>query len=329
MFFSASILDDLLGWAFPALLTSPVLTSPMRKKAREITGVQLELTNPRARLSRTETRGRPFSCLGELLWYLAGSDSLDFIRYYIPKYRDESEDGLTIYGAYGPRLFSDRGINQIASVTRVLKERKDTRRAVIQLFDREDIEIDRKQVPCTCTLQFLLRAGKLHLVTMMRSNDAFIGLSHDIFCFTMIQEIVARSLDAELGLYRHFVGSLHLYDRDREAAEQYLSEGVQSSVPMPEMPRGDPWPSIGVLLAAEKSIREAQQWSAPEGRFDPYWADLTRLLQAFARTGYAKEIDLLKGSMAFRGYDPYLRYRAHMPPRRRPSESQSNPSSGS
>jgi thymidylate synthase len=49
--------------------------------AFEIAGVLLEISNPRARLSRTETRGRIFSALGELLWYLSGSNEVDFIAY--------------------------------------------------------------------------------------------------------------------------------------------------------------------------------------------------------------------------------------------------------
>ena len=72
----------------------------------------------------------------------------------------------------------------------------------------------------------------------------------------MLQEIVAKSLSFELGSYKHFVGSLHLYDDDRESAQAFLSEGFQSTMsPMPPMPDGDPWPSIGKMLAAEESLR--------------------------------------------------------------------------
>ena len=48
----------------------------------------------------------------------------------------------------------------------------DTRQAVIQIFDAADVRARRVDVPCTCTVQFLPRAGKLHVVTSMRSNDA-------------------------------------------------------------------------------------------------------------------------------------------------------------
>ena len=159
----------------------------------------LELNHPRARLSRSETRGRPFSCLGEFLWYLSRDNKLDFIRYYIPAYEKETEDGETIYGAYGPRLFDQRGHDQLRNVINLLRSHPESRRAVIQLFNAEDIARRYKEVPCTCTLQFLVRRKRLHMLTTMRSNDAYKGLPHDIFCFTMLQEVVARTLGLELG----------------------------------------------------------------------------------------------------------------------------------
>jgi thymidylate synthase len=93
MYFAGKTLDDLLWKIFPKLLASTNHISPSRGNANELVGVHLKLGNPRARLSRSETRGKPFSCLGELLWYLSHGNRLDFIRYYIPAYDGESEDG--------------------------------------------------------------------------------------------------------------------------------------------------------------------------------------------------------------------------------------------
>ena len=192
----------------------------------EIIGVQLELDAPRARLSRTETRGRPFSALGEFLWYLTKDNRLEFIQPYIPAYADESEDGLTLYGGYGPRIFAQRGQDQLDDVIRQLRKSPTSRRAVIQIFSAEDNTKNpstgkrHKEVPYYTTLQFLLRNGRLNLIATMRSNDAYIGIPHDVFCFTMLQEMVARILGAELGHYYHFVGSMHLYDVNREAVHR-------------------------------------------------------------------------------------------------------------
>ena len=56
-------------------------------------GVSLRISQPRARLSRSENRGKPFSAVGELLWYLAKSDKLDFIEHYVAEYRKDAVDG--------------------------------------------------------------------------------------------------------------------------------------------------------------------------------------------------------------------------------------------
>ena len=147
------------------------------------------------------------------------------------------------------------------------------------------------------------------MITNMRSNDAYIGLPHDIFCFTMLQEIVARSLGYELGIYKHFVGSMHLYQIDQENARRYFEEGVQRTIEMPPMPEGDPWPSIQKLLDAEQRIRKGEAIDADRWGVDPYWADLIRLLQIFAAKGEEDRIEALKSAMAFRCYGPYINSR--------------------
>src|SRR4051794_26260593 len=81
-YFAGETLDDLLRDLIGALVSTGQPIRPTKGEAVELVGVLVELVNPRARLSRTETRGRPFSCLGELCWYLSGSNDLDFIKYY-------------------------------------------------------------------------------------------------------------------------------------------------------------------------------------------------------------------------------------------------------
>ena len=283
-YFCGETLDDVMRSVIEEIQSKGEWVRASKGNCKELIGVLLELTNPRARLSRTETRGKPFSCLGELCWYLAKTNRLDFIEYYIGAYKD-SADGEIIFGGYGPRLFDWRnGIKQWENVASLLNAKRSSRQAVIQLFDAEDILKPHKDIPCTCTLQFLIRGDRLHLLVNMRSNDAFLGLPHDIFAFTMLQEIMARSLNAELGIYKHAVGSFHLYEKDLDDAQRFLDEGWQSTdTAMPPMPKGDPWPSIVTLMKAENSIRTSGDSLCSEifEQLDPYWADLVRLLKLF------------------------------------------------
>jgi len=75
-----------------------------------------------------------------------------------------------------------------------------------------------KDVPCTLSLQLLIRDRRLHMVVNMRSNDVVWGLPHDVFSFTCLQEVLMLELREagvpvdDLGAYHHHAGSLHVYD---------------------------------------------------------------------------------------------------------------------
>ena len=312
-FHSADTLDDAMRWVTKQILEQGEPIHPTKGRARELSGVVLEITNPLARISRTETKGKPFSCLGELCWYLAKSRDFQFIRYYIPAYKRYA-DGDVVYGGYGPRLFDWNGFDQFNNVAELLKKKPHSRQGVIQLFDAQDILGAHKDVPCTCSLQFLVRREKLHMISHMRSNDAFVGLPHDIFCFTMLQEIMARLLDVELGTYKHMVGSLHIYEENMAEARKFLDEGWQpTNILMQPMPTGDPKEAIGSLLSAEREIRTNARYdpdSLMEG-LDAYWADLVRLLLIFRayKDKDADTISTIREQMSTTHFDPFIERR--------------------
>ncbi len=318
MFIEAGTLDDLLRHTLKEILDNGTSVTASRGTTTELRGVLLKLTNPRSRLSLTEEKGKVFSALGELAWYLAGSNDGKFIIYYITKYKKEMEDDGTIHGAYGPRLFGTQKTNQFENVFNLLREKSTSRQAVIQIFEAGDLTKTPKpkDVPCTCSLQFMTRNGFLDMVTVMRSNDVFLGLPHDVFSFTMLQEILARRLHCEPGVYSHFAGSLHLYDENRNQAEFFLGEGWQTTehAAMPPMPLGDPMPSIQVWLKAEAEIREGQTPTTQFNELNPYWKDLVRLLQVYkhSKSGDVEIIPRLKNEMAHPVYREYINSRERM-----------------
>ena len=71
-----------------------------------------------------------------------------------------------------------------------------------------------KDLPCTISLQYLIREGALHCIVYMRSNDLWLGFPYDVFCFTAFQTKLAMELGVKLGTYTHIAGSLHLYERN-------------------------------------------------------------------------------------------------------------------
>ena len=298
-------LDDLLHAAIDAVLERGEPVSPTKGPNLELRGVTLQLTNPRARLSRSESRGKVFSALGELLWYLSGSNATDQITHYIALYSQYDEDGI-VFGGYGPRLRG--GTDQLATVIDLLRERPTTRRAVIQLFDSEDLLQPHEDVPCTCTLQFLNRQEGLDLIVYMRSNDVFIGFPHDLFCFTMIQELVARSLGIEMGQYIHLVGSLHLYDDNADDARRFLDSGYFETREMPPMPEIDPMTGVAEILATEAQLRDGTDPLSVSLPSDGYWADLARLLMLFHldRAGRSDDVAAVTARMTTNVYHVHV-----------------------
>ena len=136
MHLRANTLDDLLDKAFRLLLKSKMRVSPTKGNTVEEHGVVLELTRPRARLSRAHEKGHVFSCVGELFWYISCKNDLPSIQYYIPRYNEYAEDDGTIWGAYGPRIFGGER-SQYEVVRDRLRVKKDTRKAVIQLYSKD------------------------------------------------------------------------------------------------------------------------------------------------------------------------------------------------
>lgn len=316
MQFTGDSLDAVLHKLYGALAKNGQKHTGTRGDTRELLSVTLNIAKPRARISISENRGKPFSALGELLWYLSGSDALEFIEPYVSRYANDAVAGI-LEGAYGPRLLALRdGINQFDSIYQLLAEKPGSRRAVIQLFNAEDITVRHKEIPCTTTMQFHLRGGHLHMSVTLRSNDAYFGLPHDVFCFTMIQEMMARRLGVEIGEYHQYVGSMHVYEDKLDEMNAYVVEGFQQTREMPPMPAGNPFDMVGRFLEIEGRLRAGEHLLAANEIEDPYWADIIRLLQAFwAREwvpDYAARLKELKAELACDSYGPYLDGRLHL-----------------
>jgi thymidylate synthase len=298
MIIEGRCLDEILRKLYGELSASTDTFEARKGKGQDLLGSTLVLRDPRARISATATRGRLISAVAEFCWYLSGSADLDFIRFYLRDYPPERKTGA-IGEAYGPRLLGTgefgHSLNQFERVITQLTERPDTRRAVISLLEPSDLEPDKVEAPCTVALQFIRRRERLHMVVMMRSNDAYLGLPHDVFCFTMIQELVARALGIRVGEYRHFATSLHLYERDADKVSRYLDEGFQNpTFAMPKMPTGCQRDSLNAFLEIERSIRSGLITEAAEILLPTYWKDLALVLLRHADVKFKRGMAILE-----------------------------------
>jgi hypothetical protein len=176
--------------------------SPRGMATHEVRDVHLLLTQPRARLLYAPPARivNPAFAVAETVWHLSGSDAA-WIFDYNNRLRQFADEGVLL-GAYGPRMRNWAGkVDQLARVVEILQADPDSRRALIQLYDPAQDAAGHKDVPCTLGFRFHLRAGRLHMATMMRGQDVWIGMPYDVFFYTVLHELVAGWLDAELASF--------------------------------------------------------------------------------------------------------------------------------
>lgn len=150
--------------------------------------------------------------IGEMLWYASGNNKLSAIQNYTHAWDRMSDDGEHVNSNYGHLMRQYYGFDQWEHVKQLLTDDPNSRQAIIHIkFPTNE---PTKDLPCTVSLQFLLRNGELHMVAYMRSNDVWMGFPYDVFNFTCWQIQMAMELGVGIGSYTHIAGSLHLYKRN-------------------------------------------------------------------------------------------------------------------
>ena len=213
-----------------SIIKYPDYTSkPRGLEIKECINTTLTLMEPRNRVLTLKERNMSLRYLaGELAFYFAGSDKVDFISHYSKFWNNISDDGQTVNSCYGKKLFYDKnvhGLTQFDYAIDCLRADKDSRKAVAFIYGKDDSKPGSKDHPCTLSLQFIIRDNMLHLITHMRSNDVWLGVPYDIAFFTIVQEFMLLWVwetypEVKLGPYIHNVGSMHLYERNFKDAEK-------------------------------------------------------------------------------------------------------------
>lgn len=181
-------------------------------KTKHITDVTLIVDDPYHNICLNRIRNLSLRyVLGELKWYLSGSNKVADIGPYAKMWYDLTDDGETVNSAYGYRIFHKFGFDQLQYCIDKLKKNPYDRQCVIHI--KEASNTPTKDTPCTCLLQFTCENGKLNLHTYMRSNDIWLGLPYDMAFFTVLLQIVCNETGLYAGKYYHTVGDLHLYER--------------------------------------------------------------------------------------------------------------------
>lgn len=144
----------------------------------------------------------------EYKWYLSKNRSVEEIKKHA-KIWDKMHNGDNIVNSnYGYQWNRN---NQLVHILNLLQEDKETRRAVITIYDGKEHSDYNRDTPCTLNIIFNMVDAKLNMSVLMRSNDLWFGFCNDQYCFSKLQGDVAKLLGIQVGWYYHFVNDLHIY----------------------------------------------------------------------------------------------------------------------
>lgn len=178
----------------------------------------------------------------ELEFYRSGSLKLEDAVKMSKFWNNCSDDGKTINSNYGYLLFHDRnthGHTQFEHAINCLKNNPDSKKAVMTLYSKEHSYISNDN-PCTLVINLYIRNNKLHMQTIMRSNDLWFGLPYDLPFLRVVhftaKAVLKRTYPLlELGTYIHQVLNLHIYERDLKKFEEnedrlYTTQNTSATV---------------------------------------------------------------------------------------------------
>lgn len=231
--FSSEHAQNNYGPQLNAVLGSGDYVKVRDRETKELLNAVTEVRDPSAHCILIPQRHwNPWLALSEFLWIMAGRDDLAALKPYNQHIGDYSDDGVHLYGAYGPRIY-----HQVDDLVERLRKDPSDRRAVLQIWDAKsfegvrywdamgvgvtpvnDLVANTKDPPCNNLVYFKLRQNKLHMTVMCRSNDLHWGLyAVNLPTFGLLQEYIASRLGCDLGTQTHMSNSLHVYLDDRRA----------------------------------------------------------------------------------------------------------------
>ena len=154
----------------------------------------------------------PVFHLMESIWMLAGRRDVAFPDLFNSRLKQYSDNGKTFNAAYGYRWRNHFDYDQLVEIIKLLRRDKQTRQAVMQIWEPEDLTKKTKDKACNTQVLFDCRGERLNMTVFNRSNDIWYGAyGANAVHFSFMQEFVASSVGLRVGVYRQVSNNLHLY----------------------------------------------------------------------------------------------------------------------
>jgi len=211
--------------------------------------------------------------VGELLWFISGSTSVDDLHKHNIHFWDANSSrefldkrGLVEYeeGDLGPVYgfqwrhwgaeykghkhdYTGEGEDQLAEVIRLLKEDPFSRRILLSAWNVSALS-KMALPPCHLMAQFYVREEKnkerfLDCQLYQRSGDMFLGVPFNITCYSALVYMLCHITGYTPGRFVHVIGDAHIYQNHFDAVKQQLSNSPRP-FPTLEIKPSHPNPTI-------------------------------------------------------------------------------------
>ena len=130
------------------------------------------------------------------------------VNYGYSKYIKDGNHFAQEECVYWQKEFFDSG--KLPEVIDYLKENKYSKRAITLIWKDEYMDLSRG-ASCISYAFFRVDGDKLNMNVHMRANDAYRCMLIDIDTLNAVQNYAASKLGLKVGIYTHFVDSLHFY----------------------------------------------------------------------------------------------------------------------
>ena len=168
------------------------------------------------------------SIIHELIWFLAGSTNIAYLKEngvsIWDDWADENGNLGPVYGSQWRNWPAPDGthIDQISQLIEQIKNNPDSRRLIVSAWNVGDIP-QMKLPPCHAFFQFYVADGKLSCQLYQRSADIFLGVPFNIASYALLTHMVAQQTGLDVGDFIWTGGDCHLYNNHVDQVNEQLS----------------------------------------------------------------------------------------------------------
>ncbi len=177
------------------------------------------------------------SIVHELIWFLAGSTNIKYLKdngvSIWDDWADANGDLGPVYGSQWRNWPTPDGqhIDQIQQLIDQIKNNPDSRRLIVSAWNVADIP-QMKLPPCHALFQFYVADGKLSCQLYQRSADIFLGVPFNIASYALLTHMIAQQTGLGVGDFIWTGGDCHLYSNHMEQVDLQLS---RPPLPLPQL----------------------------------------------------------------------------------------------